>query len=116
MSQIYKLKSTLLKYSFVVAISINLLAINSGILLLTLNNKAEAASTTPPPPPPPPPFTTPPPPPPPVDHKSTAKNVNVRAELGATFDPYDTLSKKKKNIKNTRDNVDLENFLMLNGI
>lgn len=105
MSLRYKLKSTLLKYSFVVAISINLLAINSGILLLTLNNKAEAAS---PPPPPPPPKT------PPVDPKSAAKDIN--AELGATFNPYDTLKKNRKNIKNKKDNSDLENFLKLNGI
>ncbi|MCC8370664.1 MAG: hypothetical protein LN566_04875 [Rickettsia endosymbiont of Stiretrus anchorago] len=101
MSLRYKLKSTLLKYSFVVAISINLLAINSGILLLTLNNKAEAAL----PPPPPPPL---------VDPKSAAKNIS--AELGATFNPYDTLKKNRKNIKNKKDNSDLENFLKLNGI
>ncbi|MGI4752308.1 MAG: autotransporter outer membrane beta-barrel domain-containing protein [Janthinobacterium lividum] len=109
MSLRYKLKSTLLKYSFVVAISINLLAINSGILLLTLNNKAEAAPT--PPPPPPPPKT------PPVDPKSAAENIS--AELGATFNPYDTLKKNIKNIKNIKnkkDNSDLENFLKLNGI
>ncbi|HJD67877.1 MAG TPA: hypothetical protein LFV66_05505 [Rickettsia endosymbiont of Bembidion lapponicum] len=90
MSLRYKLKSTLLKYSFVVAISINLLAINSGILLLTLNNKAEAVPP-PPPPPPPPPKT------PPVDPKSAAKDIN--AELGATFNPYDTLKKNRKKIK-----------------
>lgn len=107
MSLRYKLKSTLLKYSFVVAISINLLAINSGILLLTLNNKAEAAPP-PPPPPPPPPKT------PPVDPKSAAKDIN--AELGATFDPYDTLKKNRKKIKNKKDNSDLEAFLNLNGI
>lgn len=99
MSLRYKLKSTLLKYSFVVAISINLLAINSGILFLTLNNKAEAAL---------------PPPPPLVDPKSAAENIS--AELGATFNPYDTLKKNRKNIKNKKDNSDLENFLKLNGI
>lgn len=104
MSLRYKLKSTLLKYSFVVAISINLLAINSGILLLTLNNKAEAA----------PPPLPPPPPPPLVDPKSAAENIS--AELGATFNPYDTLKKNRKKIKNKKDNSDLENFLKLNGI
>ncbi|WP_341792218.1 hypothetical protein [Rickettsia endosymbiont of Gonocerus acuteangulatus] len=87
------LKSKLLKYSFVVAISINLLTINSGILLLTLNNKAEAGGG--PPPPPVNPTTTS------IDPKSAAKDIND--ELGATFDTanfFNTLKRKTKNQTN----------------
>ncbi|WP_068041259.1 autotransporter outer membrane beta-barrel domain-containing protein, partial [Rickettsia sp. MEAM1 (Bemisia tabaci)] len=48
------------------------------------------------------------------DPKSAAKDIN--AELGATFNPLDQLKKNRKNIKNKKDNSDLENFLQLNAI
>lgn len=56
--------------------------------MLTLNNKAEAGA---PPPPPVDPTTTP------IDPKSASKDI--RAELGATFDPTNFFNSLKRKLK-----------------